>query len=749
MTKLTVAIMVKNEESTITKTLTSCIGFIDTVVLYDTGSTDNTIKLVKQFCDTNSVKLHLMEGEWETYAISRNRLLTFSETIVPKDEFYMILDANDELVSSYNFVDNLQQNIPLSVPIVVVNSRWKVAHTIAAHVKVLFIRSHHKCRYEGGIHEYLTVDGQPISNKLFIEGVELYQDRRFDEEKTLKRAIYDIKMLKQDLLTNKHVGRTLFLLGRTMFNIKKYDKCIKWLTESANHKGYTDIEERYMTQYYLAISKKFLGLDWMPHIFQAYDLIPTKIEIVLFLCLHLSLSSLWNSLYLFAIQAVNIAKTKSNYSDISHNETDYKIYCWYYHLLACLHLGKLTEGLESVAILDKNLEEYKKVMDLSIDLEFNDVVTKYGYLRDIYLPLQSVHNNDNHNHEQNIVLFGGLGYHKWNGLTINSEHGLGGAETVVSNLAEQLSVRIGHKCNIVVFSDTDKNCYVNGVYYLSLDYYDVFTLLNRIKTLFVFRYTDALRYHDNIDKTVLVLEDVGPIGTKIEYNTKLTNIVCKTEWHKNKFLELVPSLKTTGLPVTVIPNGIDPTRFSDNNKTPYKFIYSSCMTRGLNNLLRMWPKIRDILPSATLELFITYNCPYYQPHHKINEMIKTVEELSCHGVTRYDRVSQQVLAKHIVTADIWLYPTQFTETFCITALEMMMGRVLCITSKLAGLIQVVGDRGILIDYNGCEEQDYKFLDVIQDLADNKINKTGLTDLGHTFALTQSWNNVADQFMNLV
>ena len=54
MKKVSLAIMVKNEEKNIVKTLSSCTNYIDNLYIYDTGSTDNTIRVITDFCDKNN-----------------------------------------------------------------------------------------------------------------------------------------------------------------------------------------------------------------------------------------------------------------------------------------------------------------------------------------------------------------------------------------------------------------------------------------------------------------------------------------------------------------------------------------------------------------------------------------------------------------------------------------------------------------------------------------------------------------------
>ena len=49
-------------------------------------------------------------------------------------------------------------------------------------------------------------------------------------------------------------------------------------------------------------------------------------------------------------------------------------------------------------------------------------------------------------------------------------------------------------------------------------------------------------------------------------------------------------------------------------------------------------------------------------------------------------------------SDIFFYPTDFKETYCITVLEAMCSKCLVVTVKLAALTEIVEGKGILCDY---------------------------------------------------
>ena len=56
---ISLLIMMKDEEERLHVTLNSCLGHVDSIVAYDTGSTDNTIKILREFCEKHKLPLKL------------------------------------------------------------------------------------------------------------------------------------------------------------------------------------------------------------------------------------------------------------------------------------------------------------------------------------------------------------------------------------------------------------------------------------------------------------------------------------------------------------------------------------------------------------------------------------------------------------------------------------------------------------------------------------------------------------------
>ena len=79
-------IMAKNESKRIQVTLDS-LKNVNSIVFYDTGSTDNTIDIVTKFCNENKIKLRLKKGKFVDFATSRNVLLAYADSFTDIDYY--------------------------------------------------------------------------------------------------------------------------------------------------------------------------------------------------------------------------------------------------------------------------------------------------------------------------------------------------------------------------------------------------------------------------------------------------------------------------------------------------------------------------------------------------------------------------------------------------------------------------------------------------------------------------------------
>ena len=235
-------------------------------------------------------------------------------------------------------------------------------------------------------------------------------------------------------------------------------------------------------------------------------------------------------------------------------------------------------------------------------------------------------------------------------------------------------------------------------------------------------------------------------------------VLCLSEWAKkvlSNYYNDVPKDK-----FVLTRNGIDPRLFlREPKKEGCKAIYSSSPDRGLDHLLNYWPKIRAMRQDAELHVYYGFETWQAMANQRKNSYDQSqidffkskLNQLSEQGVVSHGRVGQAELAKAYLEASLWLYPTNFLETSCLTAMEAQASGTLAITTKLAALAETVR-HGILIDPPNSESRyEQEFLGHVRDFLENRqpITTDQMLKAGREWALRSlSWTQVAGQWEEL-
>ena len=92
--------IVKNESHIIVKTLNNLCSYINFNywVICDTGSTDNTKELIKDFFKEKNINGELVEHVWKDFGYNRSEAL---KAAYNKTDFIFIFDADDEIVGNF------------------------------------------------------------------------------------------------------------------------------------------------------------------------------------------------------------------------------------------------------------------------------------------------------------------------------------------------------------------------------------------------------------------------------------------------------------------------------------------------------------------------------------------------------------------------------------------------------------------------------------------------------------------------
>lgn len=164
------------------------------------------------------------------------------------------------------------------------------------------------------------------------------------------------------------------------------------------------------------------------------------------------------------------------------------------------------------------------------------------------------------------------------------------------------------------------------------------------------------------------------------------------------------------------------------NRDPMKCIFASGHHRGLSALMKIWPRVVEKYPRATLDVyfgrgtFINYDWPGWSKE----EQTKTYEAIeSLPSVREFDRVSHEKLELAMSEAGFLLLPSNFPETLCITVIKAgCLGCIPLVSSAVSR--EVVYPEIDIVEINSIEETYFDVLDKYmskgQDLLDELRTK---------------------------
>ncbi len=258
--KLALVIMIKNEERGIVNTFNSVKDYCSNFVVLDTGSTDNTVTICKEYCTTNNVKLHLKETTFVDFEYSRNELLDFADSVLPKNTFCLLLDCNDELRQAQNLV-KLISGFKGTQSGFHLKQQWWTGASMETYFNIRMVISHNGWRYKQVVHEYICKPKQKDAIDVTRrEDIILFQDRTKDDDKSMKRFKRDKELLYTAHIKNPEEPRVLFYLAQTCSCLQQFHEAYKYYTLRTKYEGF--LEEIYQSMYRLGEISQILKHPW-------------------------------------------------------------------------------------------------------------------------------------------------------------------------------------------------------------------------------------------------------------------------------------------------------------------------------------------------------------------------------------------------------------------------------------------------------------------------------------------------------
>lgn len=721
---LELVMIVKNSGSDLAPMLRSVKPFVDSWTILDTGSSDNTTKVIEDEMKGVSGTLH--QEPFVDFSTSRNRAL---ELAGDKCIWTIMLDDTYHLTNGLSLRRELKR-LKKKIQVVGGNILILTGQTLYPSTRVL--RTAGKVRYKHKIHE---VPDCPQGKKFAGLNTCTIMDKEsnYMKQRSKARIVKDVPLLEEELVQYPGDRRILLHMGKTQIILSKLDKAREALEE-------------------IKISKKYDEYD-----FEARRL-----------------------LYALAL---------NDGADPLSQETVLKSLCDdhpkraeppYYLAFLMRSVGRIPEAFEWImkaAALEPNggMSIQKKIYETEIPYLAADISLVAGQMKVAEKILKTYSaRNQKDNRLSNmiyaisdvaqppgkslgppIIVFHATGSVRgWNGrLTAKPAAGdtkCSGSEFMTINLAESLAA-MGYRLFVfgAFIGEGENGSYntedmIKGVQYIDQEKYWDFISQYKVDILIVSRDVSNLVYANNVKKVYLWLHDIVPVSeaagaVAIQYHkTKFKKVICLCDWHAEN---VQSKYGVHDKFMAVSRNSIDTSRFDVVlPKIPFRFLYASAPDRGLQFLLKMMPRIKKEFPETTLHVFADLP-PQLEEYREMKAFIESTDYIVLRG-----RVSQQKIAEEFLISDIWLYPTDFTETYCITALEAQAAGMLCACSALAALKEIVGDRGVTVEGDIREQEVQDNLhEALAAVLRNPDKKRELAEGGRKWAMQQGHDELAHEW----
>jgi glycosyltransferase involved in cell wall biosynthesis len=243
--------IVKNEAPVIKRCLESVKHIIDYWVIVDTGSTDGTQKIIKEFLKDIPGELH--EHPWVNFGYNRNEALKLTRG---KSDYALFIDADDRLIFSDDFF------LPdLEADAYYIKQRETYKNTFRDHTTFFLLKTDTDYHWKGVLHEGLYT--QTPKKTCMLPGVYNEYINDGSRSKDPQKIKNDIKVLKKGIKDEPDNARYSFYLARTYWSIRDYRSALKYFEKRIKMEG--DVLEVYHSLLYTSICQRLLNFS--PEIF--------------------------------------------------------------------------------------------------------------------------------------------------------------------------------------------------------------------------------------------------------------------------------------------------------------------------------------------------------------------------------------------------------------------------------------------------------------------------------------------------
>jgi len=260
--KLCLNMIVKNESRIIRRLIDSVTDIIDSYCICDTGSTDDTISIIREYMAEKGKMGEVYEEPFKNFGYNRTHAL---DRAAKWAEYALLLDADMRLSISPDFyVDKLTDDV---YTILQRNGSLDYFNT-------RIVRTGIGIKCVSPTHEYYDIPGGKITSQLKSLVIEDIGDGGAKSDKFER----DVRLLRQGLEEEPGNVRYMFYLANSLRDLSRHTEAIEWYKKRFNAGGW--IEEVFYAAFELGNMYKIIGdmpnaiYWWM----EAYNRHPIRAE---------------------------------------------------------------------------------------------------------------------------------------------------------------------------------------------------------------------------------------------------------------------------------------------------------------------------------------------------------------------------------------------------------------------------------------------------------------------------------------
>lgn len=257
--------IVKNESKVITRCIESILPLIDYWVIVDTGSTDGTQQIIKDFMKEKGIPGELHEKPWVNFAHNRNQALELAKN---KADYVFFIDADEYLEYEPDFKFPYLDKDSYII---------SMKHGGSTYGKLQLAKNQLDWRWEGVLHEYVWSPQAKTSGTLEkVHNVYTTEGARSQDSQKYHK---DAQILEAALKENPNNDRYLFYLAQSYRDAGENEKALEAYKKRIE-KGNWD-QEVFWSLLQVANIEKALGVSpetFLSSYYKAFYFRPSRAE---------------------------------------------------------------------------------------------------------------------------------------------------------------------------------------------------------------------------------------------------------------------------------------------------------------------------------------------------------------------------------------------------------------------------------------------------------------------------------------